>query len=90
MFSSNFNLGHPLCAIGNIYLIILIARAILSWFPMRPGSPFAPVLRFVHTVTEPVLAPLRRIIPPVGMLDLSFLVALLVFELLILPLLCRI
>ena len=90
MFSSNFSLGHPLCAIGNIYLIILIARAILSWFPMSPGSAFAPIRRFVNTVTEPVLAPLRRIIPPVGMFDLSFLVALLVFELLILPLLCRI
>jgi YggT family protein len=90
LFSSNFNLGHPLCAIANLYLIILIARAILSWFPISPGSPFVPVLRFVHTITEPVLAPLRRIIPPVGMFDLSFLVALLVFELVILPLLCRI
>jgi YggT family protein len=90
LFSSNFSLGHPLCAIGNIYLIILIARAILSWFPLSPGSSFAPVLRFVNAVTEPVLAPLRRVIPPVGMLDLSFLVALLVLELVILPLLCRI
>jgi YggT family protein len=90
LFSSNFNLGHPLCAIANVYLIILITRAILSWFPLSPESPFAPVRRFVDIITEPVLAPLRRIIPPVGMFDVSFLVALLVIELVILPLLCRI
>ena len=40
MFSSNFNLSHPLCLIGNLYLIILIARAIFSWFPLSEGSPF--------------------------------------------------
>jgi len=86
----NFNFGKPLCAIGQIYVLILIARAILSWFPLSPESSFAPVLRFVNAVTEPLLAPLRRIIPPVGMLDISFLVALLVLELVIVPLLCRI
>jgi YggT family protein len=86
----NLNFGKPLCAIGQIYVIILFARAIFSWFPISPGSPFIPVVRFLHTVTEPVLAPLRRIIPPVGMFDISFLVSLLVFELVIVPLLCRI
>jgi YggT family protein len=86
----NLNFGKPLCAIGQIYVLILVARAIFSWFPISPGSPFVPVVRFLHTVTEPVLAPLRRIIPPVGMFDLSFLVALLLFELVIVRLLCLI
>jgi YggT family protein len=84
----NLDFGRPLCAIGQIYVLILVARAIFSWFPISTGSPFVPVVRFLHTVTEPVLAPLRRIIPPVGMFDLSFLVALLVFELVIVRLLC--
>jgi YggT family protein len=86
----NLNFGRPLCAIGNLYLIILIARAIVSWFPLSPGSPFIPIVRFLHTVTEPLLAPMRRIIPAVGMIDISFVIVFFVFELVILPILCRI
>jgi YggT family protein len=86
----NLNFGRPLCAIGNLYLIILIARAIFSWFPLSPGSPFIPIVRFLHTVTEPLLAPMRRIIPAVGMIDISFVIVFFVFELVILPILCRI
>jgi YggT family protein len=41
-------------------------------------------------VTEPILAPFRRVIPPAGMFDLSFLVVVLLFEFLIVPLLCSI
>jgi YggT family protein len=90
MVSNSFNLRDPLCALGNLYVLILIARAIFSWFPIRPDSGFAPVVRFLHAVTEPVLAPLRRVIPPLGMFDMSFLVALLGIEFLVVPLLCSI
>jgi len=62
------------CAALNIYLLILIARAILSWFPMRPDSGLASIQRVLIQLTEPVVAPLRRVIPPAGMFDLSFLV----------------
>jgi YggT family protein len=86
----NLDFGRPLCAIGNLYLIILIARAIFSWFPLSPGSPLIPIVRFLHTVTEPLLAPMRRIIPAVGMIDISFVIVFFVFELVILPILCRI
>ena len=57
-----------------LYLIILAARAVLSWFPLSPGSALAPVASFLYTVTEPVLAPLRRVIPPIGGFDISFIV----------------
>lgn len=87
MFSFN---GKPLCLIANLYLVILIARAILSWFPLRSDSPFVPVARFLNAATEPVLAPFRRIIPPAGMFDLSFLVVLLLLEVVVRPLLCSI
>ncbi len=56
------------------YLIILIGRAILSWFPLNPNSPLRPLNDFCIAATEPVLAPMRRVIPPAGMFDLSFLV----------------
>lgn len=64
-----------LCNLITIYLVVLAARAVLSWFPMRPDSPIAPVARMLMVITEPVLEPLRRVIPPAGVIDLSFLVA---------------
>ena len=57
-----------------IYLVILFCRAVFSWFPVRPGTFFAQVNSVLFQITEPVLAPFRRIIPPAGMFDLSFLV----------------
>jgi YggT family protein len=63
-----------LCAALNVYLLVLVARAILSWFPVRPGTGLASILRVLMQLTEPVLAPVRRIIPPAGMFDLSFIV----------------
>ena len=63
-----------LCRLIQIYLLILLARAVTSWFPVRPGTPFASVTRVLGDLTEPVLAPIRRVIPPAGMFDLSFMV----------------
>jgi YggT family protein len=65
-----------LCATLNVYLLILIARAILSFFPIRPGTGMAGFATVLAQLTEPVLAPVRRIIPPAGMFDLSFIVVL--------------
>ncbi len=64
-----------ICNLLTIYMVILAARAVLSWFPMSPGSALAPIARILVDVTEPVLAPLRRLIPQAGVIDLSFLVA---------------
>ena len=63
-----------ICAIVTVYMIVLFARAIMSWFPVRPGSPWASIYGVLLDLTEPVLAPLRRVIPPAGMFDLSFMV----------------
>jgi YggT family protein len=53
---------------------------IFSWFPVSPGSAFEGIYDFLRMVTEPILGPLRRAIPPLrigGMgLDLSPLIAL--------------
>jgi YggT family protein len=64
----------------NLYLIVLFARAVLSWFPLSPSSPLAPVASFLYTITEPVLAPLRRVIPPMGGFDISFIVVFFAIE----------
>ena len=64
-----------LCRLLQAYLIILFGRIILSWFPVEPGSGMASVYQFLYALTEPVLGPIRRVVPPLGMggmgLDLS-------------------
>ncbi len=82
MFFS-FRSGNPLFDLGEIYVLILFARALLSWFPYNPTSPLNPVRKVVFAVTEPVLAPFRKIVPPIGMIDLSFLVAIIVVQLVV-------
>jgi YggT family protein len=84
----NFH-GNFLSVLGSVYLLILILRAVMSWFPYSSNSPIEPVRRLVFTLTEPVLAPFRRIIPPVGMLDLSFLVAFIVVSVIVTQVLAR-
>ena len=57
-----------------VYLVILAARAVLSWFPVRGGTFLASVNTLLFELTEPVLRPVRRVIPPGGMFDVSFMV----------------
>jgi YggT family protein len=63
-----------LCALLTVYWLVVLARVLMSWFPIRPGTPFATVQLLLRDLTEPVMAPLRRVIPPVGMFDMSALV----------------
>lgn len=58
----------------NLYVLVIFARAILSFFPISPNSPIAAVASVLYRLTEPVLAPIRRALPPMGGLDLSPLV----------------
>ncbi len=57
-----------------LFILVLIVRAIFSWFP---GMLYTQAGRIVVLATEWYLAPIRRVIPPVGGLDLSFLVGIL-------------
>jgi len=57
-----------------VYLVILAGRAVLSWFPVRQGTFLAGLNSLLFDLTEPVLRPVRRVIPPAGMLDTSFIV----------------
>lgn len=60
----------------NIYIWILIARAIISW--VSP-DPYNPIVRFLYRVTEPALRPIRNLLPLQGLgLDLSPMILLLV------------
>ena len=68
------------CDFLNLYMLALIARALLSWFPLSPGSGLVPVVRALDMVIDPVLQPLRRVVPRAGMFDLSFLVLFLLIQ----------
>ena len=61
--------------IFTFFYLAIMARIILSWFRV---DPYHPVSVFLFRVTEPILAPFRNIIPPMGMIDISPIVALIV------------
>ena len=63
-----------------LYVLVLIVRAVLSWFPIRPDSGLVPVIRALDAVIDPLLMPLRRVIPPLGMFDMSYLVLIIIVE----------
>ena len=56
-------------------------RAILSWFTMSSRSPLLiSVYRVFIQITEPIMAPLRRIIPTIGMIDITPIIAILLLQ----------
>lgn len=68
-----------------LYEFLIFVRVLLSWVNPNPYSPMAthPAIRLLYQITDPVLQPLRRLIPPIGgMLDLSPVIALILLELL--------
>jgi len=59
-------------------MALLIIEAIFSW--VNPHAPLAP---FVHALNTPILRPIRRVVPPIGGVDLSVLVALVLIQILL-------
>jgi YggT family protein len=68
-----------LARLVDLYSLLVFVTVILSWVRMDPRSPLVTTLR---GVTEPVLAPIRRVLPPMGGLDLSPLVLLIALQIL--------
>ena len=62
-------LARLLIAAIDIYSLIILARVLLSWFVRDPRDNVA--VQYLYQVTEPVLAPFRKIIPPIGGIDFS-------------------
>ncbi len=67
----NYQFYRFISFIIDIYTFILFARAISSWIPV---DRYHPVIMFLYRATEPVLRHIRRIIPPLGMIDLSIII----------------
>lgn len=62
-----------------VFGILIVVRAVMSWFSLRPTNV---LVIYLHRVTEPLLSPLRRIVPRTGIVDLSPLAAMLLLYLL--------
>ena len=60
-----------LCAALSLYLYAVFGFVILSWFPLKPGGVPFRLFGYLRGVVDPVLAPLRRILPRLGPLDIS-------------------
>jgi YggT family protein len=76
------NLTQILSVAVNVYTIVLFVYAVLSWIPDLRGR----WIYYLAAIVEPVLAPVRRIVPPIGGLDLAFLIVILLLQFLIRPL----
>ena len=63
----------PICFILYAYYLVLILRIILSWATMvwSPPPSLSPAIRVIYDLTEPVMGLFRRVIPPIGGLDIS-------------------
>ncbi len=60
------------------FYVLLIAQIILSWVRPDPYHPtWGPIIRFINGVVDPILNPIRRVMPPLGGLDFSPMIVLL-------------
>lgn len=69
-----------ICRAIQVYSLVIIARILLEWLQVPPDHPVARAKRLLRAVTDPVLIPVRRLIPPISTggigIDLSPLIVL--------------
>lgn len=70
-----------LIAIVRVYSFVLLVRIIFSWLPPRYRA--TEFYAFIHRITEPVMRPFRRIIPPAGGIDFSPIVIFILLEVIV-------
>jgi len=61
-----------------VYIFAIFARILLTWIPNL--DPYHPAVQMLARITDPVLEPARQVIPPIGMIDISPIVVLLVLS----------
>ncbi len=73
---------NPIARLIQLYSLLIFGRIILSWFPISRGSAMESIYNVLYSVTEPVLGPVRRALPPMGGFDLSPIVVIIGLQLL--------
>ena len=69
-------LANFLNILASVLYFAILARGLVSWFNVSPGSLFFPVIRLIYAITEPIMGPIRKVLPKTGMFDFSPVVAL--------------
>ena len=63
-----------------ILWVAILLRILFSWIRIDPANP---LYEIIHEITEPILAPIRSVVPRIGMFDLSPIVAMIVLSILV-------
>lgn len=66
-------------AVVEVYMLVIVARVLMSWFQVDPYSPLA---QTIFKLTEPILAPVRNLIPPAAGFDFSPIVVIILLQVL--------
>lgn len=81
MFGANYTPetagGQIVILFTSILSLAIFVRALLSWFNLDPRNP---MIQALNSITEPILDPIRRVMPRIGMFDLSPIVALILLR----------
>jgi YggT family protein len=78
-----YTLVRVISVVFQIYEFLILIRVLLSWINVNPYRPAIdhPIVQVLYRITDPVLEPLRRIIPPIGgAVDISPIVAIIILE----------
>ena len=73
--------ANVIVALVNFYSLLIVVYVLMSWIPLGSGGIVEDIRSVLASVCEPYLSLFRRIIPPLGMVDFSPIVAILVLEL---------
>ena len=68
-------MGELIALLINLLAFAILGRALISWFQLPPDNPIVVIL---YQITEPILAPLRRVVPRLGMFDITPMIAMFV------------
>jgi YggT family protein len=74
-----FYLAQFVQVLFQVLIFAILIRALMSWFPVAQGSAF---MRILDDVTEPILSPLRKVVPRLGMMDITPIVAMIGLQIL--------
>lgn len=75
--------SQTVCLLLNFLVVAILIRALLSWFQMDPANPF---IQALSAVTDPIIDPIRRVVPRIMMIDFSPMIAMIVLSVISRPL----
>ena len=75
--------SQTVCLLFNLLVVAILIRALLSWFQMDPSNPF---IQALSAVTDPIIDPIRRVVPRIMMIDFSPMIAMIILSVISSPL----